>query len=403
MNNSNMKGLVLEGGGAKGAFQIGAYKALKELGIEFNGVVGTSIGALNGALIAQGDEEKAYDIWTQINPSRLFQLTEKQFTKLVNLDISVAEIPFFLGKVKDIVKNKGLDVSLIKDLLEEIIDEKKLRNSKIDFGLVTFSLTSRKPFELFLNEIPLGQAIEYLMASASFPIFKLEKLDGNLFIDGGVFDNMPINLLIKKGYEDIIVIRTYGLGLNKKVTDQTIKVDYINPSEDLGGVLDFDNKKANYNLQLGYFDTMKKFKIWKGKKYYIESEPDDERMFNFLLGISDKTIQDVGKIFGYENIPPKRMLFEFILPRISDLLNLSKESSYQDIVLGLSEEIAKDIALEKFKIYTFENFIKAITKTYSPKKGKIQNLIPSFMKQNEIISHFVRDSIFEEIASKIIQ
>ena len=44
-----MKGLVLEGGGTKGAYQIGAYKALRDLGIEFQGVAGTSIGALNGA------------------------------------------------------------------------------------------------------------------------------------------------------------------------------------------------------------------------------------------------------------------------------------------------------------------------------------------------------------------
>ncbi len=50
-----MKGLVLEGGGTKGAYQIGAYKALRELGIEFQGVTGTSIGALNGAFIIQND------------------------------------------------------------------------------------------------------------------------------------------------------------------------------------------------------------------------------------------------------------------------------------------------------------------------------------------------------------
>jgi len=111
-----MKGLVLEGGGAKGAFQIGSYKALKELGIKFDGIAGTSIGALNGALIAQGEEERAYEVWTQINTSRLFNLTDEQFNKLVNLDISISDIPFFLGKVKDIVINKGLDVSLITSI-----------------------------------------------------------------------------------------------------------------------------------------------------------------------------------------------------------------------------------------------------------------------------------------------
>ena len=52
-------GLVLEGGGAKGAYQIGAWKALREAGVKLKGIAGTSVGALNGALICMGDLEKA--------------------------------------------------------------------------------------------------------------------------------------------------------------------------------------------------------------------------------------------------------------------------------------------------------------------------------------------------------
>jgi NTE family protein len=259
-----------------------------------------------------------------------------------------------------------------------------------------------KPFELFLNEIPRGQLIDFLMASASFPIFKLEKMDGKMFIDGGVFDNMPINLLIRKGYKDITVIRTYGIGVYKKIIDQSIKITYINPSEDLGGVLDFDNKKAKDNLQLGYFDTMRKYRAWKGKTYFIEPEANDDRMIEFLLGIPDPVIEQVGQIFGYKNIPAKRMLFEFILPRISDLLILPKESSYQDIIIGLCEEIAKKVELNRFKLFTFDQFIREVSSLYVPKKKKQSQNIPTFIKQNELLSHFVSDSIFSEIASKII-
>ena len=52
-------GLVLEGGGAKGAYQIGAWRALKEAGVKIKGVAGTSVGALNGALICMDDYENA--------------------------------------------------------------------------------------------------------------------------------------------------------------------------------------------------------------------------------------------------------------------------------------------------------------------------------------------------------
>ena len=397
-----MKGLVLEGGGAKGAFQIGAYKALTELGIKFNGVVGTSIGALNGALIAQGDEAIAYDVWSKVSTSRLFQLTETQYKKLVNLNLSITEIPFFLGKIKEFVKNKGLDVSLIKNLLNEVIQEDKLRKSSMDFGLVTYSLTTMKPFELFLDEIPQGLILDYLMASASFPIFKLEKFAGNLFIDGGVFDNMPINLLIKKGYRDIIVVRTFGVGVYKKIIDPTVKITYINPSEDLGGVLDFDNKNANKNLSLGYFDTMKQWKGWKGKSYYIEAELNEDRTLELLNQFSDTTIQEVGQIFGFDKIPTKRMLFEFIIPRIADLLGLTKENSYEDIVIALCEEIAKDLRLEKFKLYTMNSLIESIVNHKIKKEEETPVSFPAFLKQNEILSRFIKTSIVKEIASKMI-
>ena len=59
-------GIVLEGGGARGAYQIGAWKALKEAGIQIQGAAGTSVGALNGALICMDDFETAEKIWETI-------------------------------------------------------------------------------------------------------------------------------------------------------------------------------------------------------------------------------------------------------------------------------------------------------------------------------------------------
>ena len=51
-------GIVLEGGGARGSYQIGAWKALREAGIKIRGIAGASVGALNGALICMDDLEK---------------------------------------------------------------------------------------------------------------------------------------------------------------------------------------------------------------------------------------------------------------------------------------------------------------------------------------------------------
>ena len=58
---TNGYGLVLAGGGTRGAYEVGAWKALKELDIEITGIVGTSIGAINGALFLQDDYDKILD------------------------------------------------------------------------------------------------------------------------------------------------------------------------------------------------------------------------------------------------------------------------------------------------------------------------------------------------------
>ena len=66
-----MIGLALEGGGAKGSYQIGAYVALKKYIKNIDMIVGTSVGAINATLIIQGDIKKAIDLWTKVDISIL--------------------------------------------------------------------------------------------------------------------------------------------------------------------------------------------------------------------------------------------------------------------------------------------------------------------------------------------
>ena len=67
-----MKALVLAGGGAKGAYQMGAWKALRKLKMKFDIVTGTSIGALNGALIVQDTYFRGYRLWLTTDFYKLF-------------------------------------------------------------------------------------------------------------------------------------------------------------------------------------------------------------------------------------------------------------------------------------------------------------------------------------------
>lgn len=364
-----MYGLALEGGGVRGAFHMGAYKALLEEGYEFGGVTGTSIGALNGAIIAQGDFEAGYRLWESMETPLLFDIEEEQYRKLIDRKIDRELLFKLAARMGEIIENKGIDTSKMRQVIESIIDEEKLRKSNTDFGLVTVSITDLKPLELYKEDIPEGRMIDYLMASASFPGFKLNPIEDKYYIDGAFYDNCPINLLARKGYKDIIAVRTLGLGIVQHVRYQGVKVTNIFPSEDLGSPLDFNRDLIIRNLQLGYYDTMRLFKQLKGRKYYIIPE-DEDKVFEILRSLPDALVRDLGNLFKIKKMPIKRMLFEGIIPEIADLLGLKASSEYQDILIGLLEVPAEANGVERFRIYTMEEFIDEI-KAYIEGKGKL--------------------------------
>lgn len=364
-----MYGLALEGGGAKGAFHMGAVKALLEEGYEFGGVTGTSIGALNGAIIAQGDFEDGYRLWESIDAAALFDIEEKQYRKLLDRKIDKELLVKLAARMRDIIEKKGIDMGKMRKVAESIISEEKLRSSKTDYGLVTVSITDLKPMELYKEDIPEGKMIDYIMASASFPGFKTNPIEDKYFIDGAFYDNCPVNLLARKRYKEIIAVRTYGLGIVQNLKYKNVKVTNIFPSEDLGGTLDFNNELIKRNLKLGYYDTMRMLKGLRGKKYYISPWNEGEA-FELLCKLPDMVVDELGKLLKIKKMPTKRMLFEGIIPRLVYLLKLSSDSEYQDVILGLLEEIALEYEMDRFRIYTKDEFIEGLTAISSERSGK---------------------------------
>ena len=76
--------LALEGGGAKGAYQIGVWKALRQAGIRVTAVAGSSVGSLNGALITMGDLDKAEELWKNIRYSQIMDVDDEAMHELFN-------------------------------------------------------------------------------------------------------------------------------------------------------------------------------------------------------------------------------------------------------------------------------------------------------------------------------
>lgn len=248
--------LVLAGGGSRGAYQIGVWQALKELDIQIDIITGTSVGALNGALITQNSFEKALALWENLNTKMVFDLKDE---------------PSLSAYAKEFFKKGGATAGGLLSLTEQYLDEEAIRTSPIEFGLVTVKKKGLTPCELYMEDIPKGQLNDYLMASAAcYPAVKSHQIEDTQYIDGGYYDNMPIQLAIKKGAEKIIAVNLESVGLLKtpvKELKNAKNVIYISPGWDLGNFLIFQEETAKRNIRLGYLDTLKAFGFFDGKAY----------------------------------------------------------------------------------------------------------------------------------------
>ncbi len=254
-----MKAIVLSGGGSKGAYQMGVWKALKKLNIKYDIVTGTSVGAINGALMVQGEYHKAIKLWKELSFELLFG--KKDFQDVKNIT------DVYKVYAKNIVTSGGINPKELEQILRLVIKEKKVRNSKINYGMVTVKVPKFKALYLSKDKIPNGKLVDYLMASATcFPAFQMKKINGESYIDGGFYDNMPINLAIKMGADEIIAVDLEAIGV-KKLPKKDVRITYISPNNKLSSFLVFDKNIARTNIKYGYNDTLKVFGKLEGKQY----------------------------------------------------------------------------------------------------------------------------------------
>lgn len=346
-------GLVLEGGGAKGAYQIGAWKALKEAGIHIKGIAGTSVGALNGALICMDDLEKAESLWGNISYSQIMSVDDKIMEDIFKQKKISRDA---LKDVIDYISEGGIDITPLKELIADYVDEVKIQNSPVDLYIHTFSVDEMRELNVDLKEIEPELIQDFLLASSYiFPIFKSEKLHGKTYIDGGAINNVPVDTLIEKEYKDIIVVRIFGIGREKKVKiPEDTAIYTIAPTVSLGSILDFNPKRSKIHLKRGYFDAMRVIYGLSGKIYYIDEQEKECYYLRQLTELSQDIyvyLADVYKLELQEN-REVRNLTEIILPVIAEEMKLSKEWSYRELYLSILEATAKICRIQKYRIYT---------------------------------------------------
>ena len=264
-------GLVLAGGGAKGAYQLGAWKAMRELGISFEAVCGVSIGSINGALIAADDYDTAVRLWKNVSVDKGVKITGE----LPDPD-NLFSVKNFGVLLREFVKNGGIDASPTENLLHEFINEEKVRASGIFYGLVTIQLSGgMTPRELTLDDIPEGKLVNYLMASAHIPGISNIGPEGEAYLDGGLYDNAPCSFLRKNGYNRLIIVDISSVkGYAHSLDINNSSSIYIRPYDIdcLGASFDFSEEMTEKRTVLGYKDTQKAFSLLLGNIYYFEPE-----------------------------------------------------------------------------------------------------------------------------------
>ncbi len=348
------KALVLGGGGAKGSYQIGVWKALRRLHMKFDIVTGVSIGSINGGFFAAKKYHLAKKMWKTVKTTDFFEYDlggEKKLT-----------IKEYKGLFNKIIKNGGMSFDNAEKFLKKYLSEDKIRKSNIDYGLLTVSLTTKKPRSLTKSEIPKGKLIDYMCASSiCYPAVAKKEIDGEYFIDGGFYDGLPINLAIDMGADEILAVDLSVLGLKKNPKNKDIKIDTIKMKENTAFTLSFNKETAIKNINLGYNDTMKYFNKLDGKLYTFRKNDllkNYEKMKdNFIVILKNILfVEERNKIL-------KELLklgnFNILFSKIKQNKNIDNEINESIEYLGKIFNIPDD------KIYNINKFNRLLVKNVS--------------------------------------
>ena len=343
-------GLVLSGGGSKGAYEIGVYKALKRLHIKPKIVTGTSIGAISGVFITQNDLRGALRYWKTLNFSTMYK--EEDFPKIDDHKLSKV----YKQYIKAFISEGGLDTSKMKNMYDDFFKPNRFFKSNIDYGLVTYNLSKRKPVLITKKDLTKENTKDYVLASAScYPAFKPYIINNDLYVDGGYYDNLPINLAIDMGATKIIAVDLRSVGFKPKIKDSSVEIKYITPKNKLASFLVFDKKMAKENIKLGYNDTMKAFGKLDGD-FFTFRKRNLIRNYNKY---NDKYEENLNIIFSKTNSILLNKIFK--KPIFKEIIN--RKALYNNF---------NKIVEKSGKIFKFEESVIYDIRTYN--KGLLNSL-----------------------------
>lgn len=255
-------GLVFAGGGGKGAYAIGVWRALAEAGLDarVRAVAGTSVGALNAVLFLQGDQELAERVWLDIAPGKILSVDLSVVLRHV-ARVGLRPAGAVLTLAKSLAQHGVFSRKGLLRLIDAYVDLDRITGASIPCYVTCCERTAGRPTYFKLNGCDRDRAISLLLASSAIPVvFRPERIEGQDYIDGGAADNVPVQPVYDEGCDVILVVHVSRTGLVDKRRFPNARIVEFVPREAQGGfisgTLDFSPERARHRIEQGYHDAL---------------------------------------------------------------------------------------------------------------------------------------------------
>lgn len=357
--------LVLSGGGARGAYQIGIWGALRDLEISFEIVTGISVGALNSVFVVLDLYEDAKQMWESIQTSDILDYQIEN-----DLDTLSGYIKNVSSQFYTAFKKKGIDTTPLKEIIDYYLpDQETLDSIDIEYGVVVTNTETNKEESYFLNNRSRKEIKELILASASlYPIMEKTLIGDVPYADGGYRDNVPIPLAKEKNPGFIIANEL--MPVSNTDYDNDKKVIMVKHKWYLGDMMTFDAARNKRNIRLGYNDLMKALDVYYGHLYTFTDFGTSlrEDLLNVLYkDFSNNLLTDILYILKSNQ--------EFLIKKLSK--EWDKQVNEENFHIAILEITARLFFVEPYDVHSVDSFIELLrlrlTRFYNSDKDDLLN------------------------------
>ncbi|MBR2812034.1 MAG: patatin-like phospholipase family protein [Solobacterium sp.] len=352
------KALVLAGGGTKGIYQLGVIDAMRQYHQDdWNIITGTSVGALNAMMLVQKDYDAMEDMYENLKAE---QIIKGYIPTEISLSSLIKDRDSFIPSFRHWLKEKGVDVSPFIEMVRKYYHPDRFFASEIDFGCMVATQNGHEPVYV-TKDMMREHGEDWLVATASaYPAFPVRQIEEKGYVDGGYFDNLPVDFALRLGAEEILAIDLnstpqHPLYLNKE------SIMYLHPHEELYEFLDFDKEKMARARLLGYHDGLKALHVYDGIRYTFYLFADVPWLNTFMC----RMLLLETRIHLANPIPDRFFSAQMLYDRLKKQTRIPA-LNYHQVFLAMMDKMMEICDFPSEKVYDIDQVMEEISKQLAP-------------------------------------